>query len=233
MVSTRVQKWCAWGGVVNMSVYFIGMLFAHFLPIPSPAVPQDEVAAIFRDNATGIRIGSIFMLASGFFLVPLIGLISAFMKRIEGNLPIMAYGQLAAGALGILFFYVPAVLFFVMAYRPERSPEIIYVLYDFAWMFMIGAWPSFLFQQGCIALAIFSDKQLQPVFPRWLGYFQIWTALLYTGSCLLPFFKTGPFAWNGFFAFWIPAIVFFIWCFVMTAALLKTIDQQAAKDSAR
>lgn len=226
MVSAKIQKWCAWGGVANMTVYCIGMLFAHFLPVPSPALSADQVAAMFQENTTGIRIGSIFMLASGFFLVPLIGLISAFMKRIEGDMPIMAYGQLAAGALGILFFYVPAVIFFVMAFRPERSPELILLFYDFTWMVMIVAWPSFVFQQGCIALAIFSDKSAQPIFPRWLGFFQLWTALLYCGSFLLPFFKTGPFAWNGLFAFWTPGIVFYIWGFVMAIMLVKAVDQQ-------
>ena len=76
------------------------------------------------------------MLASGFFLVPILGLNSAFMKRIEGEMPIMTYSQLPAGAFCILFFQVPAVLFFIMAFRPERSAELIYLFYDFAWMYM-------------------------------------------------------------------------------------------------
>ena len=225
MTSSKILKFCAWCGVINMSTYFVGMIFADFLPVPGPSMSEAEVYEMFFDNRVGIQIGAVIMLLSGLFLVPLIGLISAYLKRIEGNMPVMTYGQLVSGTIGILFFYLPAVLFFVMAFRPERGADLIHLFYDFAWMFMIIAWPSFLFQNSCIGLGIFADKNSQPMFPRWLGYFQFWTALLYLGAMLGPFFKTGPFAWNGLFAFWVPAIVFFIWNFVMAFELVKVIER--------
>ena len=225
MNAAKIQRLCAWSGVANMSIYFIGMMIAGFLPVPSPALTAAQVAAMFHDNNTAILIGAVLMLASGCFLVPLIALISAFLKRIEGPMPIMAYGQIVAGVLGILFFYLPAVLFFVMAFRLERSADLLYLFYDFAWMFMIIAWPSFVFQNGAIALGILSDRKATPTFPRWLAYFQLWTAFLYCGSFIGPFFKTGPFAWNGLFAFWIPALVFFLWNFVMAFELIKAINR--------
>ena len=43
---------------------------------------------------------------------------------------------------------------------------------------------------------------------------------------LITFFKTGPFAWNGLLAFWVPLVIFFVWFLVMFVALLKTIREQ-------
>ena len=226
MVSTKIQKICAWGGIATMTFYCIGMLLAHFLPVPSPAMPQDQVAVMFQENLLGIRLGALFMFVGAFCIMPTIGLISAFMKRIEGDMPIMAYTQLGAGSLGILFFYLPAVIFFVMALRPERSAELTFLSYDYAFILMIMASPSFMCQNLSIALAIFSDKNPQPIFPRWLAFFQLWTCVLYLGSFAIPFFHTGPFAWSGLFAFWIPAVVFFIWTFVMMATLVNAIKLQ-------
>ena len=39
----------------------------------------------------------------------------------------------------------------------------------------------------------------------------IWVLLGQLPGQLLFFFKTGPFAWNGLFAFYLPMTVFFVW----------------------
>lgn len=41
----------------------------------------------------------------------------------------------------------------------------------------------------------------QIVFRRWVGYLNIWAALLLAPAVLIYFFKTGPFAWNGILVF--------------------------------
>jgi hypothetical protein len=43
--------------------------------------------------------------------------------------------------------------------------------------------------------------------------------LMWIPAGVIPFFKTGPLAWNGVFAWWIPLCVYFSW-FVVTAILL-------------
>ena len=49
------------------------------------------------------------------------------------------------------------------------------------------------------------------------------------GSSLLYFFKTGPFAWNGIFAFWLPLSVFGAWIIVFFVILRAAILRQAAE----
>lgn len=41
-------------------------------------------------------------------------------------------------------------------------------------------------------------------FPRWLGYYNLWAALIFTPGTFNMFFHHGPLAWNGFIVFWIP-----------------------------
>lgn len=40
---------------------------------------------------------------------------------------------------------------------------------------------------------------------------------------LIYFFKTGPFAYDGAFAFWRPVTVFFVWATAMCWALLRAV----------
>jgi len=44
-------------------------------------------------------------------------------------------------------------------------------------------------------------------------------------------FKTGPFAWNGIIAFWIPLAIFGTWFFVMAWVMLRELKQQDSDDS--
>lgn len=46
------------------------------------------------------------------------------------------------------------------------------------------------------------------MFPRWVGYANLWIAILYLPELLVFFFTTGPFAWDWLIGFWIPAVLF-------------------------
>jgi hypothetical protein len=71
------------------------------------------------------------------------------------------------------------------------------------------------------------------VFPRWLGYFNIWAAVSFMPGVLLIFFKSGPFSYQGLFVFWVPFAVFGAWIMIMAwaagrAALTDTLEAAAA-----
>jgi len=44
-------------------------------------------------------------------------------------------------------------------------------------------------------------------------------------SSVIPFFKTGPLAWNGLIGFWIPAAVFGLWELVMGIMTLRAVNR--------
>ena len=227
-MNTKSQLLCAWCGIVFLVLFTIGwVLLARFLPPPSPALSANEVAAIYQQNTGAIRFGLMLAMIAGGLTAPWVAVIANQMKRIEGDSPVLTYTMLVAGAAGILVLVLPAMTWTVAAFRPDRNPELIMLLNDFGWIFFVMTFSPFFVQNLVIGLAIFADKADTPVFPRWLGYFNIWVAILLVPGGLITFFKTGPFAWDGIIAFWLPLVVFFGWFVVMFIALLKTIKQQA------
>ncbi|WP_445187309.1 hypothetical protein ACTXG6_09070 [Pseudonocardia sp. Cha107L01] len=64
------------------------------------------------------------------------------------------------------------------------------------------------------------------MYPRWTAYFNVWAAVLFLPGGLAYFFRTGPFAWNGVFAFWVAASTFFLWLLVMTWLTIAAIDTE-------
>jgi hypothetical protein len=47
-------------------------------------------------------------------------------------------------------------------------------------------------------------------------------------GCLIAMFKSGPFAWNGLLAFWMPAIAYALWVMVMILPMLKAVGGQSS-----
>ena len=152
--------------------------------------------------------------------------ITVQLKRIEGRSAVMAYTQLALGAAFILVFVVPAVFWQAAAFRPLDNLEITQRLNDLAWMGFLLPVPVITVQGLAITLAILSDKSFSPVFPRWVGWFNLWAQLIFLPGVLIPFFKNGILARNGLLAFWIPVAVFTAWMIVLSVMLLRAIRDE-------
>lgn len=231
MTNVRSQIVCAWCGILCPIMMFIGIWpAAGFFPPHLPSAGAAEIAAIYQQNATGIRLGMIFILIAGALFGAFTASIAAQMRGMENRTtPVLTYTQLAAGISSMLLFIIPALVWSVAAYRPERSPEITQALNDIGWFFFVMPFVLAFLQNLAIGFAVLGDKASQPVFPRWLGFFNFWLALLYVPGCLVTFFKGGPFAWNGLLAFWVPASVFGAWFFVMSIYVMKAARQQAVE----
>jgi len=223
---TVFERACAYSGIACVALFFAAFFFAHFIPPLSPSLSVDEVAAHYREHANGIRVGGILMMLSSLFYCAFVAVIAAQMRKIPSAPPAATYAQLAAGAFACLTFFLPGLLFIVTAFRPEREPAITYALNDMAWIWLVIAWPPFLTQYWSFAYAILNDRSATPRFPRWLGYVNIWAVFCFMPAALLPFFKDGPFAWNGLIVFWVPAIVFIAWFIANTAMMLKAVGHE-------
>ena len=226
-MNTKAQLFCAWCGVGFLVLFSIGWWFiAGYIPPMSPAMSANEVAAFYQENTGLIRLGMVITMFSAALSAPWVAVIAVQIKRIEGEFPALTYALLVAGAVGVVVLVVPPMVWTTAAFRPERDPELIMLLNDFGWLFFVMTFSPFFIQNLVIGLAVFSDKADAPVFPRWVAYFNIWVAILLIPGGLITFFKTGPFAWDGILAFWLPLLVFFGWFLVMFPLLLKAIKQQ-------
>jgi len=135
------------------------------------------------------------------------------------------------GPAAILLFLFPMFFMLAVAFRPHRNPQLLQPINDVAWLPFIGAFGPAVIQGLAIALACFQDRE-EKVFPRWLGYFNIWCALLFVPAALINFFHSGPFAWNGVFCFWLPLTVFSTWFVVMFVVVRRAILSQPDHDPA-
>jgi hypothetical protein len=226
------QRLCAIAGVICPLLFFGAFVAAGFIPPLAPSASAAQIAAHYQSHATGIRLGAGLMLMSGMFYAAFTAVISGQMRRIPGVHQTVINTQLVAGAFACLTFLVPAMFFASSVFRPDRSPDLTLLMNDMSWIFLVMPWPPFMVQNFAFAFAILSDKRPIPIFPRWLAYLNVWAPIIFTPAIVLQFFKSGPFAWNGIFVFWIPATVFVIQFIVNTIYLLKAIKTEEIETAA-
>ena len=225
MMDQRIGASC---GVVFIVLLGAGMLAAGLVPPHSPSLSTDAVAELYRQHAGMIRLGMVLGLAGCAFIPPFVATLTMQMFRMQGVSRMPAYVQLAAGVSATLLLIIPLMLFAITAFRPERDPAITALAHDAAWLFFIAPFSLAFIQNASIALGILLDRSPTPVFPRWIAYFNFWTALLFLPGGLAFVLKTGPFAWNGILSFWVAASAFFAWFIVMAIYLFKAIAQDEA-----
>jgi hypothetical protein len=227
-MNTKTQTACAASGIGFVILYTVGWWFiAGFVPPHAPLMTGPEVAGVYAQGTGTIRFGVLLAMTGAALMLPFSAVIAVQIRRIEGELPVLSLTELACGAVTTIMLLLPTVLWTAAAFRPERSPELIMLYNDLAWLVLLMTFAPFLIQFVCIALAVLSDKRAEPLFARWVGYFNIWVGVLAIPGGLITFFKTGPFAWNGLLAFWVPVAVFLLWFVVMFIALLKAIRTPA------
>lgn len=227
-----VQRACVWCGPVVVLICILGLwLFARFAPPPSAAFNTPDLAAVFRERTTGIRVGMMLMVFGSAFLGAFFAVISAQMRRIEGPRPTLTYLQLLFGACFVLEIIFPCMWVQTAAFRPERADVILETLNDLGWLSFFGVASTGFLQMVIIGIVILQDTRNTPVFPRWAGYFNVWVGLAFSPGTVVVFFKTGPLSWTGLFIFWLPFTAFFAWLIVMTWLMLKAIDHETAEEA--
>lgn len=228
-MNTRNQLLCAWAGVGCFLLFFIGLWpIANFFPPHPPSAGANEIAAIYQEHGTRIRIGMVFLVTAATLFGPFSAVIATQTKRIEGEFSVLASTQLAMAVVNIMILMVPMLAFMTVAFRPERMAEISQLMNDFGWLFFIMPFAPAVVQFSAIGLTILSDQSPRPIYPRWVAFANFWLAFLFLPGALVPFFRQGPFAWDGLFGWWIPACDLAAWLLIMVPTTIRAIKSQAA-----
>jgi hypothetical protein len=226
-MNLRAQRLCVWCGPFMIVVWATSFAFlSRMIPPPDPKHTPAQVVHLFSQHTTAIQIGLVISLFACALLVPYGAVIAAQMRKIEGGRSVLAETQLVScGLLGVEFL-IPFAIWQTALYRiHEWDPKTVQMLNDMSWLMFLGIISSACIQVASLGICILRDKRAEPVFPRWLGYFNLWTAILWIPAGTIPLFKAGPFAWNGIMAWWVPLSVYFIWFVLMTVYLLRAIKQ--------
>lgn len=217
----------AWTGPLCAILSILGLVvIGGFVPPVDPSDSAQEVADYYADNDTRILIGMIVGM-TGFTMFATFGVAVAVYLRDAEDRPILTYLQIALVAIAALEGIIAAFIWGTAAFRPEDiDPEITRMLNDFGWFAFLFDIPPFAFWIAAIAVLIFRDTRKNPAFPRWVAYFNLWVALLIWPAELMAFFKTGPFAFNGAFALYLPAGLFFAWVVTMSVVLIRKLSAE-------
>jgi hypothetical protein len=226
-MNRRAQLIGAWCGPAFTGSFALGsIVFGCYIPmVVHPSQSAAEFAAQVTANTMQMRLGAFILMVSVCLMAPWGAAIAAQTRRKEGEFPVLTYAQLTCVGCGTAVAMMLAFFWAIMSYRPgEYPPALIQFAADMSYFYPLFSWPIFTFWCFAIALAVLLDDSGTPVYPRWIGYVNIWAGLLYIPGGLILFFKSGPFAWDGILGFYIPFIAFFLWILVMSYVMIRKIN---------
>jgi hypothetical protein len=228
-MSRRAQLICVWCGPAMLVCIVAGLVvLAGFIPAPHPKASAEQIKLQYVHNLSGIRVGLCLFTAGIALLVPWGAAIAAQTSRTRLGTPVLTYTQVACVAAALMIGLLAGIAWGVAAFRPgDVSPETTRTFNDLGWVLFIFDWSPFAVWYLAVGLAVFADPNDQPVFPRWAGWLSVWTAILSIPGGAMLFFKTGPLAFNGLLALWVPLAVFFVWIAVFTVLVIGAINAEA------
>jgi hypothetical protein len=217
-----------WSGVVMVASIVVMQGFVMgFIPPPSPALSAREIADRYAQNQFSMILGSATILCSFTLYSTWVVPITVMIRRMEKGTPVLTIASIVNNGLCAVIVFVIPIVWTVTAYRAGTVPaEITQYSNDIAWFIWVFTFPPFSMWMLIIATAIFMGPKRAPVYPRWLAYYNIATAIFIAPTGLVGFFKSGPLAYNGVIAFWIDATIFFLWMITMTVMTFRTIGAQ-------
>lgn len=223
-----VELVCACGGMVFAVLFGIGFLgIAHFVPPLDPGNTAEQTAEIFRSDQGKIRTGLLVCYFGCPFYLAFGAAINAQTRRIADVSRTLTQLQAAAFSASLILIIGPFMIWWVAAFRPdENSAQLTQMLNDLGWISFLVGWVPFVTWYVVTGLAILLDTSRAPIYPRWTGYVCLFMGLGQTSATFLVFFKSGPFAWDGIFSWWLPAAWFFTFFVVMTYATVQAINAQ-------
>jgi hypothetical protein len=204
------------------------LTFPGFVEPMSPTMSADEVKAFYfdPDNLPRIRYSMIIFNWFGVALIPMLAMIAMQIHRMAHRTPILLYCFIGCIAAGPTLFCMADLFWLLAAFRADRAPELVQLFNDMAWVTFTSQVTYLIVQNLFLALAIFLDRQERPVFPRWLGWFNLATGAAMAPAAFAATTMEGALAWDGALSFWTKNISIGLWIVVMTLVLGQAVYRQ-------
>ncbi|MGD9620308.1 MAG: hypothetical protein AB7G47_08550 [Mycolicibacterium sp.] len=214
------------GMIFVCAAWFFGLIFVARLafPVPDPAAGSQQIAQFYLEHQAQILIACFFILCGTALLGPWGAVIAAMTRRVESGLPIWTYTQVACTAFAVFDLSMAAMFWALAAYRAgEQHADITQMLNDVAWFFALIPFQPYTVWLIAIAVPVLraTPDDANPTLPRWSAYLSLLAGFVFVLDGLMMFFKSGPLAYNGFLAFYVPYFVFGLWIVLMTVAIVQ------------
>ena len=222
---------CLWTGPIFMVVFIVFWGVAgHNIPPWNADLPASTIAEWFRSEVNTIRGGMVIaMTTAPLYAVWGLG-IGRVMGQAVGQRSLLIDLQVWGAGLTVIPVLVSTSFWLTGAYRPEGLPDhLLQMLYDMAWLLIDLAYFTTSIQLFAVGAGFLKDRRAQPLVPKWLSWYAIWVGFMFIAECLMPFFKSGPFARDGLLNFWIEFLIWFVWCPTLSFYLLRAVRRIEAE----
>lgn len=224
--SLRIGLWCNWIFVALTAVGWLGI--AHFFAPARADLGMEATKVWFTEtHRWGTIVGcTLFYIAAG-LLTPGSIAFGIMLARIEGRWPLWSLTTAVSGIFISLIVFLNACAWIVAAYRPEAGADVIQAWSDWAWMAFLLGWIYLAIEMFASAVVELSDKRDAPMVPRWLTWLTIAGGATLVFAAGPAFLKSGPFAYHGLLAFYLPVAIWGSYVSLTAWFMLKELDRLA------
>lgn len=228
-VTIGAQRFMLWYSLIGSIIFFFcwGWMMGFFPP-PSPSLPADQVVALYTTHHLRFMLGVAFAIISGGFMMPFSLVLSIQMARLEKGVPIWAILQLILSIIEVMYIWGPILIWGVAAFSASRDPALTVLLHELGWLSFITPLTVFPLQLIAVIAVCFGkdEDDRYSALPRWVGYLSGWQLIQSFGGPAALFFKSGIFAWNGLFPFWLPLSLFGAWFIALLITMFRALKHQ-------
>lgn len=230
-LSQKIGLWCNLAFVALTAIGWLGI--AHFWAPARADLGLEATKQWFTETYSWqVLIGcSIFYVAAG-LLTPGSIAFGIMLSKIEGRHPLFSITTAVCGVFISLIVFFNCCAWIVAAYRPEFGADVIQAWYDWAWFAFLLGWIYLSIEMASTGVVELMDDRPRPMVPRWLTWFSILGAVGILGAAGPAFFKSGPFAYHGLLAFYLPVVVWGAYLALTSIYMLKSVDREAAVEAA-
>lgn len=222
--SLKIGLWCNWIFVALTAIGWLGI--AHFIAPARADLGLDATKVWFTEtHRNGVIVGcTLFYIAAG-ILTPGSIAFGMMLSKIEGRLPLWSFTTAVSGVFISLIVFLNCCAWIVAAYRPEYGADVIQSWYDWAWFAFLLGWIYLSLEMVATAIVEFMDDRPQPMIPRWFTWLTLAGAFTIFTAAGPAFFKSGPFAYHGLLAFYMPVVVWGVYLSGTTWFMVKELTR--------
>jgi hypothetical protein len=195
--------------------------FGHNLPPASPNLTASQLAAHYAFHHNAILFGNSMAALVAVLWIPWTAQLTIVLWRIEGSNPVLTVIELIGGVLTAwVLMFCPAI-WAAAAFRTGVDANAVLSLNDVGFILFNITYAVTSVQAIAAGIVGLADGNERPVFPRWVCAWAIFTGISFVPLTAMPFFKTGPLAWNGTISFWALFGVYFLWTASMGFCMVR------------
>jgi len=222
--SQKLGLYSNWIFVALTAVGWLGI--AHFwMPARADLSLEETKVWFTQTHHPAVIVGlTLFYIAAG-FLTPGSVAFGIMLAKIEGRWPVWSYTTAVCGVFISLIVFFNACAWMVSAYRKESEASVLQGFSDWAWFAFLLGWIYLAAEMFATAIVELMDQRPEPMVPRWFSWLTIaggFTVFFAGGPA---FFKSGPFAYHGLLAFYLPVAIWGGYICLTTWYMLKELKR--------